>query len=164
MNTLVDPARVADGGGEHPTLFPDLDGAAASPRQICEGLGLAWMMACKLFEGGWLSFDPAATPRLSAAQKAEPTFLGCLVAGGCDEGLLQRLLRRLRKPYAYRLDRMYYDWREQDWKLLPRLEELRGCFDRWVEDLLEAGETASLESLERSVQRAMRSLRDALPW
>ena len=60
-------------------LFP------ANPRALCEQLGLNWWAALKLHEDGWLSFFPAATPRLDEVQEAELRFVGSLVIAGCDQ-------------------------------------------------------------------------------
>ena len=167
MNTEVDAARISDDPhGEHPTLFPlaDVSGSRPSPRSVCDAIGLNWLAARRLSEAGWLSFDPQSVSSLTIVQEAELRFLGAIVTTGCDESLLRKLLSDLRRPYAYRLDRMYYDWRDQCWRLLPREDEFRERFDRWLDDLVDRGEVARLESLEHSIQDAMRSLRSALPW
>ena len=167
MNTDVDSARVPeDPHGSHPTLFPlaEVAGTRPAPRSVCDAIGLNWLAAAQLHERGWLSFDPASLEALTISQEAELRFLGALVAGGCDGSLLRKLLSELRPPYAYRLDRMYYDWQEGQWRLLPRSDELRERFDRWVDELVEQGDGAKLESMERKIQDATCSLRSQLPW
>lgn len=117
------------------------------------------MAALHLFESGWLSFDPSATPDLNPVQEAELRFLGGLVAGGCDDSLLRYLLSGLIKPYAYRLDRLYYDWEARCWQLAPNATEMRAQFDDWVEQLVDAGQMSLLESLRATVDRSIADLR-----
>src|SRR5207249_2345485 len=92
---------------------------AASPRAICQAMGLNWWAALKLYEDGWLSFNPEQTERLDEAQEAELRFVGSLVLAGCDRGMLAALLGGLSKPYAYHSTRLYYDWVARRWRLLP---------------------------------------------
>ena len=167
MDTDVEAARVRDdAGGEHPTLFPMAEVLAVrpSPRSVCEALGLNWLAAQHLYQRKRLSFDPAAVASVTPAQEAELAFLGTLVTGGCDEGLLSKMLGGLRRPYAYRLDRLYYDWQKQCWQPLPRAEDYRERFEHWLDELVEHGEGARLESIGHSVRSAIRTLRSAMPW
>jgi len=50
------------------------------PREVCEGLGLNWWAAVKLFTDGWLSFNPEALPALDERQEVELRFVGALVS------------------------------------------------------------------------------------
>jgi hypothetical protein len=50
----------------------------------------------KLWDEGWLTFNPESTPHLDEAQEAEMRFVGSLVAGGCTPAMLSGL----RKPYS----------------------------------------------------------------
>lgn len=167
MDTDLDVARVREGGGlEHPTLFPmpETSASSTSPRGICEHMGLNWLAACRLFDEHLLSYNPRAVTSLSETQAAELKFLGALVVAGCDDGMLKKMVSSLRAPYAYRLDRMYFDWRDREWRLLPLADEFRDRFDRWLDELVEHGEGARLQSLESSVRHAVGSLRSSMPW
>ena len=90
-----------------------------TPRAACEQMGLNWWAALKLWDGGWLSFNPDATPHLDDAQEAELRFIGSLVIGGCNTAMLTALLGGLRKPYSYDGSRLYYDWSANRWRLWP---------------------------------------------
>jgi hypothetical protein len=167
MKTDLDAAKVHEGGApEHPTLFPmpETLASATSPRGICQHMGLNWLAACKLFDERLLSYDPRALKSLSETQAAELRFLGALVVAGCDDSMLKKMVSGLCAPYSYRLDRMYFDWQDQEWRLLPRADEFRDRFDRWLDELVEHGEGARLQSLEHSVRHAVGSLRSSLPW
>lgn len=163
----VEAARVRDDGGEqHPTLFPmgDVAGARPSPRAVCESIGLNWLSAVQLHKDKWLSFDPAKTTTLTHTQEAELHFLGALAVAGCDAGMLKTLTDELKRPLAYRLDRMYYDWHARQWRLLSRPEEMRERFESWVEEMVDRGDGAGLERLEHSVRAGIRTIRSTLPW
>lgn len=119
-----------------------------APREICKSLGLNWWAAVKLHADGWLSFNPEAFHTLNERQEAELRFVGALVAAGCDEGMLHRLLQDLEKPLCYRPDRIYYDWAARKWRLLPEPpEQPEDQFSGWLGTLEEKGDLASLESI-----------------
>ena len=140
MHTTIDDspqtARVSAG---QQLLFP------ANPRAVCEQMGLNWWTALKLYEDGWLSFGPSTTPRLDEAQEAELRFVGSLVIAGCDQGMLPLLLGGLQRPFAYDLNRLYYDWARRRWRLLPDpLAHPEAVFTEWLESLVASGDVSSL--------------------
>jgi hypothetical protein len=155
VNTTFDDdpqmARVTAG---QQLLFP------ANPRALCEQMGLNWWAALKLHEDGWLSFFPSATPRLDEVQEAELRFVGSLVIAGCDQGLLPLLLGGLEKPYAYDLGRLYYDWANRRWRLLPDPQaHPEHTFAEWLESLVESGDTSSLAGILELGQDALGRVR-----
>ena len=130
MVTNVEQARVHKG---QLFLFP------YTARDVCRGMGLHWLTAIKLHKDGFLSFNPATVGNLDSAQVAELKFLGSLVIAGCNKGMLQQLVRYLKKPYQYRLDLIYYDWLSQQWLVLPPMEEEEeegeDSFESWLDML-----------------------------
>jgi hypothetical protein len=121
---------------------------ANSPRSVCEALGLNWWAALKLYEDGWLSFNPEQTERMDEAQEAELRFVGSLVLAGCDRQMLATLLGGLSKPYAYRSTRLYYDWVARTWRLLPDpSENHEAVFADWIDSLVETGDKGSLAGI-----------------
>ena len=162
MNSHVENAKVRpDGQDSQSTLFPlsPFSRQPISPRALCDLIKLNWMAAVRLFENGWLSFDPAAISELNPAQEAELRFLGGLVVGGCEESMMRHLLAGLNKPYAYRLDRLYYDWDSRSWQATPNSKELAAQFEAWVEQLVDAGHMQMLERLRAAVDRSIADLR-----
>ena len=119
-------------------LFP------IKPADVCRNIGLNWQSAIWLYEQDFLSFDPREEESLDDGQLAELNFLGSLVVAGCDRGMLERLLRDLKKPYQYRLNRIYYDWSSQQWLLLPEAEETdeeEETSQDWIDDVIDQLET-----------------------
>jgi hypothetical protein len=155
MNTTIDDtpqmARVTAG---QQLLFP------ANPRAVCEQMGLNWWAALKLHEDGWLSFCPPTTPRLDEAQEAELRFVGSLVIAGCDHGMLPLLLGGLQRPFAYDLDRLYYDWAARRWRLLPDPQaHPEAVFTEWLHSLVESGDVNSLTGVLELGQDALSRVR-----
>ncbi|HAA55656.1 MAG TPA: hypothetical protein DCE42_12915 [Myxococcales bacterium] len=135
-------------------LFP------ARPRQVCQAIRLNWMAALYLRDAGWLSFDPESVSELDEAQEAELTFLGSLVVAGTDGSMLEYLLRGLRKPYQYRIDEMFYDWRNQQWRLLPELGNVDGeeFLREWLDELVEQEDERQIRQIEKLASEALQFL------
>ena len=133
---------------------------ASSPRAVCDSMGLNWWAALKLHEQGWLSFNPAENVRLDEAQEAELRFVGSLVRAGCDQGMLGALLSGLSKPYAYQLNRLYYDWTARRWRPLPDpRENQEATFAEWLESLVESGDVGSLAGILELANDALSRVR-----
>lgn len=107
----VERARVSGSGAG--------TGEGCDLRGIAQRLGLDWQRARALWTGGLLSFDPDAGSMGDAGREAEFLFLGSLATAELPLAVLAAMLRDLHRPYAYDLGRMYYDWRQQSWRLLP---------------------------------------------
>lgn len=162
MNSGIEKARVR---GEslpgHPTLFPlqDVSAGPVSPQSVCNEIGLNWLSATRLFDDGWLSFDPRKTSNLDAAQEAELVFLGALVNGGCDQAILKTILSSLHKPYAYRIDSVYYDWTLKTWRMLEDVDESEQKFREWLEQLVTSHDLRTLQALRDSLENAVHYVR-----
>lgn len=156
----VEEARV-DTPATMPTLFPldAFSSPSSSPRALCERMGLNWLSLVRLFQSGFISFDPDQVQQMTTVQEAEVIFVGSLVCAGCGETMLERLLQGLRKPYCYQRDRMYYDWGTRAWHLLQGDIDLKLHFDRWLEQLVNNEEVEKLEVLRDSVEKALSELR-----
>jgi len=130
-----------------------------APRETCEALGLNWWAAVKLHADGWLNFNPESLPTLDERQEVELRFVGALVAAGCDDAMLHRLLDDLEKPFCYRPGRVYYAWTAREWRLMPRpLDNAEEVFSGWL-DALEAKEDVStLEDIKERTARAIKRL------
>ena len=167
MRGDVEDARVVSGSERGQRTLFSLDEYSTNrhtPRDICDKIGLNWLAVRELHRDGWLSFDPHAGSTLNASQEAELRFVGSLVAAGCDEGMLGELLAGLTRPYAYRLDRIYYDWETQSWMLVPTHDHLKQNFGKWVDELADSGELGKLQELRDRVSGSIEELRRLIPW
>jgi hypothetical protein len=180
MNEDVERARLSENGQLR--LFP------AKPRDICNLIQLNWIAALKLYNDGLLSFNPADEKKLNEAQETELIFLGSLIVAGCDEMMLEQMLKTLQKPYQYRVDQIYYDWKSQRWRIFPHLKEkdrelivrewledldkgqflfdwindveMEHIFEGWIDDLLNSGDIDQLVNIEKACQEAIFRLRE----
>jgi len=179
MNNDIERARFHDA---QLSLFPE------KPRDLCQDIQLNWLAALKLYQDGFLSFNPADEKNLNEAQKTELIFLGTLVAAGCDVSMLEQMIKNLQKPYQYIIDQLYYDWKTQEWWLFPHnredireqiakkwLEdldkgqflfdwidelEMKHVFEHWIDDLLNNGDIEQLLEIEESCSNAISRLRE----
>ena len=86
----------------------------------------------RLFYDGHLSFEPVPARRLQPADEAELDFL-CGLAGMVGTRYLDRLLAPLRAPYAYRLERVSFDFATRGWRFDANPDErcaIASRFDR----------------------------------
>ena len=151
MDSNVEQSRVH---ADQLTLFP------RKPRDVCQGMGLNWLAAQQLYKLELLSFDPMTVKVLNEGQEAELGFLGSLVIGGCDRGMIEYLIKDLKKPYQYRLDRIFYHWLSQQWQTFPEIEdpeESNGedSFSNWVDVLIENEDKEQLLSIKETIEEAI---------
>ena len=145
MKEDISAARVDSVQG---TLFPP------SCRDVCNRIGLNWWAAIRLYELEWLSFDPGKYVTLEEDLEAELVFVGSLVAGGCDDAMLKQMLIGLEKPYRYRSDRIYYEWPDKAWCLLPVVKDPASpddVFSEWIDQLVENGELDTILKIKEAV-------------
>lgn len=129
------------------------------PREICESLGLNWWAAVKLHADGWLSFNPESLPALDESQEVELRFVGALIAAGCDDAMLHRLLDDLKKPFCYRPGRIFYDWSTRSWQLLPRpLDTAEEVFNGWISALEKEKDVSTLKDIHERAADAINRL------
>ena len=125
--------------------------------KLCKEIGLDPWAAFKLYDDGWLSFDPETTNELSEQQECELRFVSSLVTGGLSPRLLPEIVQSLEKPYCYEGRKIYYDWTEKRWRLIPKiLNEIETQFNEWIEDLVNAKNTETLEEMQEKIQAALK--------
>jgi hypothetical protein len=145
-----DSPHIARVSAAQQLLFP------SSPRSLCDEIGLSWQAALRLREEGWLSFPVETTTQLDEAQEAELRFIGVLVLAGCDRNMLGLLLAGLPRPYAYDLNRLYFDWSARHWRLLPDpRHNPEAAFTDWVDLLVQTRDVASLVGIVELAQDAL---------
>mgnify|MGYP005850179175 CR=1 FL=1 len=147
MNDSPEYARIT---ADQDLLFP------RSAWELCKEIGLDPWAASKLYDDRWLSFDPETTNSLSEQQECELRFVGSLVTGGLSPRLLPEILTGLKKPYVYEGRRIYYDWAEKRWRLIPQLlDEFEILLDKWIENMTDDENTDALEEVQEKIQAAL---------
>lgn len=155
-------------GFAHTTTLP----AAASPerarvcshqlpifarpcRALAEQLHLAWPDVQRLWSDGFLSFDPDSLVVCDEASEAEFVFLASLAAAGLARDALARVLRDLRRPYAYDLRRLYYEWESGAWRLHAGEDDPEEVVIALVQRLEAAGDRARLVAVRELIDDAL---------
>ena len=67
------------------------------------------------------------------------------------------MLTGLEKPYRYRSDRIYYDWPDKAWCLLPVVKDPPPpdeIFSGWLDQLVDDGDLDTIRDLKESVLSA----------
>lgn len=136
-----------------------------SPQHVCGELGLNWLAAVRLYESGWLGFDPAKTGEMNEEQEMEFRFLGALVASGCDDRMLSVLLRPLQKPYLYSLNRIYFDWQcGGRWMPIPTAADFREePSEQWIEHMKDDKDVETLQRICDLASEAIEEIGDEDP-
>jgi hypothetical protein len=124
-------------------------------RALAEHLRLAWPEAQRLWSDGFLSFDPDVLVVCDEATEAEFVFLASLAAAGLTRDALARVLRDLRRPYAYDLRRLYYDWESGAWRLHVGEDDPEAVVIALVRRLESAGDRARLVAVRELIDDAL---------
>lgn len=130
-----------------------IDGQNA--RAVCARIGLDWDEVKRLRKDRLISFDPEAVESLDDSQVAELNFLGSLVLAGCSRSMLRALLRDLHKPYCYDIDRMFYDWHLEQWRLRTWEADPEEAFFELLEHLRERNQHEVLRSIQDWLDEAL---------
>ena len=128
---------------------------ARDARAICLEIELPAREAQRLHVEGFLTFDPATAGVLDESREAELRFLGALTTAGCTRHVLRVLLRTLNRPYCYDARRIFYDWIECRWRLLPGEDDPEGAFFSLVERLNERRERDALLAIREWIDEAL---------
>ena len=149
--THADHAR-ADHDQHQLSLFP------TRVDQVLESVGVTIAEARRLFDRDWLSFDVVAEAELSPAEEAELRFLSCLVAAGCDDVMLGRLLGGLRRPFAYDLSRMFYNWSRRRWEVPPPEPEANDVIQAHLGEAIADRDPLAIKAVIDMASQAMADL------
>jgi hypothetical protein len=129
-----------------------------SAREIAGKIGLDWSAALKLYDDGWLTFNPETAQITDTGMEAEFLFLGSLVAAGCDPVMLKKLLAGLTKPYRYDMRGVYYAWEMKHWQRFPAIPSPEDSLDTWLTELVDEGDVDALRRIQASVEEALGDL------
>ncbi|MBE2215431.1 MAG: hypothetical protein IAE82_16270 [Opitutaceae bacterium] len=124
-------------------------------RSLAAEIGLDWQRARGLWSAGILSFDPDAVVAGDESCQAEFRFLGHLAGLGLPDDAVALLLRGLRKPYAYDLGRIYFDWPARCWRLRPDGEDPEALFFAMLARLESGRESRVLLEIRELAESAL---------
>jgi hypothetical protein len=93
--------------------------------------GCSQHQASILFKEGLLSFEPEGKEEFEVYEIEELRFLKCLFFdSSLSANLVKAMLTKLKRPYSYSFENIYWDYGIQDWK------ELQQDVDDYIKDNL----------------------------
>ncbi len=143
-----------------PRVGPQRNLFSRNPKEVCAQIGLQWFAAMNLYADGYLSVSPDIITDLDDGQEAELLFVGTLAVWANDHVLLDRLLLGLQKPYCYRLDQIWYDWRKHEWQAFPEPEETdpETVLNEWLDTLASEGNIEQLRYLKEQIETTIEGI------
>jgi len=143
--TSLDLARIEN--RQMPMFSRDL-------RTVAVELRLDWVRARGLWAAGLLSFDPDGVIQDEVCE-AEFVFLGSLAAAGLSNDQIESIVRGLRRPYAYDMRRIYFDWQAGVWRLLPGADDAEAAFFAMIARIDPCREARVLLEIRELVETAL---------
>jgi hypothetical protein len=101
------------------------------------------------YKSGYLSFDPAKKNEFTEIEFQEFRFIATLFKSGISLISIDKLLEKLKKPYAYDVTRIYFNWLKREWEYLPDKPEVN-VFEG-VDELISKKEDGLLSDLQQKV-------------
>ena len=133
---------------------------SVDPRELAEAIGLDWWAAKKLYDDGWLSFDPYQGMITDASSEAEFVFLGSLVAAGCDPYMLKRLLSGVPCHYEYKITDIYFDWLDRKWRALPQIPDAKDAMSQLLDQMEGDKNVEALTEILEDIQYRIRTIEE----
>jgi hypothetical protein len=101
------------------------------------------------YKSGYLSFDPNKKAEFSEIEFQEFRFIATLFKSGISLISIDKLLEKMKKPYAYDITKIYFNWIKREWEYLPDKPEIN-VFET-VDTLIAAKETGILTDLQEKI-------------
>lgn len=101
------------------------------------------------FQSGYLSFDPNKKNEFTEIEFQEFRFIATLFKSGLSLNSIDRLLEGLKKPYAYDISKIYFNWLRREWEYLPDKPEVN-VFEA-IDELIAAKEDGLLADLQEKI-------------
>jgi hypothetical protein len=101
------------------------------------------------FKSGYLSFDPTKKNEFTEIEFQEFRFIATLFKSGISLISIDKLLENLKKPYAYDVTRIYFNWAKREWEYLPDKPEIN-VFET-VDELIGKKENGILTDLQEKL-------------
>lgn len=113
------------------------------------------------YKSGYLSFDPNKKNEFSEAEFQEFRFIATLFVSGISLISIDKILENLKKPYAYDISKIYFNWIKRDWQYLPDKPEIN-LFES-VDELIGKKEIGILSDLKEKIAAYLSTLPKVKP-
>jgi hypothetical protein len=101
------------------------------------------------YKSGYLSFDPNKKTEFTEIEFQEFRFIATLFKSEISLISIDKLLEKLKKPYAYDITKIYFNWVKREWEYLPDKPEIN-VFET-VEHLISQKENGLLTDLNEKI-------------
>jgi len=126
-----------------------------------EESGCSNHQASIFFKEGLLSFEPDGKEEFEVYEIEELRFLKCLFFdSGLSSNLVKAMLTKLKKPYCYSFEKIYWDYGIQDWKELP--QDIDDYVKDNLKDIIIDNIDVYLESVEDDDLKQLTIIKDAI--
>ncbi|RPI66108.1 MAG: hypothetical protein EHM47_17430 [Ignavibacteriales bacterium] len=108
------------------------------------------------YKSGYLSFDPNKKNEFNETEFQEFRFIATLFISGLSLISINKILENLKKPYAYDITKIYFNWLKREWEYLPDRPEVNvfGAVDM----LISSNETGVLSELHEKINSYLSTL------
>lgn len=113
------------------------------------------------YKSGYLSFDPNKKNEFNEAEFQEFRFITTLFISGISLISIDKLLGNLKKPYAYDISKIYFNWIKREWEYLPDKPEVN-LFEA-VDQLINTKEIGILTDLQEKISAYLLTIPKAKP-
>lgn len=108
------------------------------------------------YKSGYLSFDPNKKNEFSEAEFQEFRFIATLFKSGLALSSIDKILEGLKKPYAYDISRIYFNWIKREWEYLPDKPEVN-IFEA-IDALVTNKEVGILTDLQEKINTSLAAI------
>jgi hypothetical protein len=123
--------------------------------------GCSQHQASILFKEGLLSFETGRMEEYEVFEIEELRFLKCLFFdSGLSANLVKAMLTKLKRPYSYSFEKIYWDYGIQDWKELP--QDIDDYVKDNLKDIIVDNIDVYLESVEDDDLKQLTIIKDAI--
>ncbi len=103
-------------------------------KEILNELLISPAIIAQLWNDGYLSFNPSEKDELNAFEYYELNFVSTLFNSGISLNSIKCFLSTLDKPYCYDISKLYFNFINREWEMLPVPEEQSA--EELVEDII----------------------------
>lgn len=108
------------------------------------------------YKSGYLSFDPNKKNEFTEAEFQEFRFIATLFKSGLALSSIDKILEGLKKPYAYDISRIYFNWIKREWEFLPDKPEVN-VFEA-IDVLVSNKEVGILTDLQEKINTSLAAI------
>ena len=146
------------------TMIPKISQDSLFPynfNEVLNQLSMSISSISLLYKDGYLSFDPAKKKELNAFEYYELDFVCSLINSCLSLESINYMLSKLDKPYSYEIDKVYYDFKAKEWKLIPIPEE--PSIEELIDEIADEEDYKRLKEIKAKIDDAYDKFKNFKP-